>query len=281
MSQIVVATDLSERAERAQRMASLIARQSGAALKLVYAIDAEQPATITEVQRNTATLMLQRLATTIETSDRLACSFEVASASGIEHAISAAVEADTELLVLGSHRQRQLRDLFLGGTSERIIAHVDCPVLVVRAAPLECYRKLLFATDLSEASLETARRLRGLSLTAPLSVTLAHLVGTQDQAPVAYNQMSDTASEAVLANAQSVAAERLQRFVERAGLDAVTQRVEADRRPTAAALMDLAAREGADLIGLSPRQSEGLAGFLRYRLTTRLLNASPVDLLLF
>ncbi|MEX0386818.1 universal stress protein [Spiribacter onubensis] len=281
MSQILLATDLSTRAERAQRMALLIARETGSALKLVYAIDSDQPAAMVEAQRIQAESMLQRLMATIEKADQVACSAEVTTGSGVDAAIQAAVDRETMLIVLGSHRKRQIRDLFLGGTSERILARTDVPILVVRAAPVARYRRLLFATDLSDASMSAARKLAAHPVTAEASTTIVHLVGTEEQSPVAQNQMSDTGRDALMSNEQAMASQRLERFVERAGLDAVSRRVEIDSRPTATALIALASREGADLIALNPRRATGIESFLRYSVTTRLLNSSPVDLLLF
>ena len=280
MRRIVLATDLSDRAERAQRMALLLAREHHYGLKLVYAIDTDQPTAMIDAQRDTANFMLQRLATTIETVDGVACSVAVVSGRGPDEAIRSAVDDTTPLIVLGSHRKRQLRDLFLGGTSERIIAHTDCPVLVVRAAPVERYRRLLLATDLSEGSMARARALGATPVSAGTSTTVVHLVGTQEQSAVPTGRMTDDARDRLLAHDQAVARERLEGFVRNADLGAVGIRVEADTRPTATALMDIAAHEGADLIVLTPRQGEGLDHFLRYRTTTRLLNASPVDLLI-
>jgi len=281
MSRIMLATDLSDRAERAQRMALLLTRETESALKLVYAIDADQPTAMIEAQRNQANSMVQRLAATIEKVDQVACSAEVVIGGGVDAAIQAAVDQETAVIVLGAHRKRQIRDLFLGGTSERIIANTDTPVLVVRAAPVERYRKLLFATDLSDESLAIARQLPTHPVTAGVSTTIVHLVGTQEQSPVAENQMSDRDRDALLAAEQTKATPRLEQFVERAGLETVLQRVEADTRPTATALMDLASITGADLIALNPRRATGIERFLRYSVTTRLLDSSPVDLLLF
>lgn len=280
MSRIVLATDLSDRAERAQHMALLLAREQQCGIKLVYAIDADQPAAMIDTQRNTAHGMLQRLAATIETVDGVACSVAVVNGQGPDEAIRSAVDDTTPLIVLGSHRKRPLRDLFLGGTSERIIAHTDCPVLVVHAAPVERYRRLLLATDLSEASMARARALNTSLVSAGASTTVVHLVGTQEQSAVAAGRMTDDARERLLAHDQAVAREQLEGFIFDADLGPVGTRVEADTRPTATALMDVAAHEGADLIVLTPRQGGGLDHFLRYRTTTRLLNDSPVDLLI-
>ena len=281
MSHVLLATDLSDRAERAQRMALLIARETGSEIRLVYAIDADQPSAMIEAQRSQAQSMLQRLAATIEKADRVACSARVMTGSGVDTAIQAAVDDGTTVIVLGRHRKRQIRDLFLGGTSERIIAHTQTPVLVVRAAPVERYRKLLFATDLSDESLEVAGKLAAHPVTAGLSITVLHLVGTEEQSPVAQNQMTDRGRDALLADEKARAAQRLERFVQRADMGPVSQRVVADPRPAATALIDFASRAGIDLITLHPRKASGVGEFLRYSITTRLLNSSPVDLLLF
>ena len=45
-----------------------------------------------------------------------------------------------------------LRDAILGTTAERLVARCECPILVVRRAPQEEYRKLLAAVDLLPGS---------------------------------------------------------------------------------------------------------------------------------
>ncbi|MEO1138854.1 MAG: universal stress protein [Pseudomonadota bacterium] len=44
-----------------------------------------------------------------------------------------------DLLVIGSHRRRVLRDIFAGTTAERAICSLGCPVLVVNAPPVGPY----------------------------------------------------------------------------------------------------------------------------------------------
>jgi nucleotide-binding universal stress UspA family protein len=60
------------------------------------------------------------------------------------------------------HRADAMKDLFVGTTAERIIRQSDAPVLMVRDNPGGPYRKVLVATDRSEASsraLQAALRL--------------------------------------------------------------------------------------------------------------------------
>ncbi|RZU99236.1 universal stress protein [Spiribacter vilamensis] len=279
MNHLLVATDLSDRSERAQRRATLLARRHGLAIRLVYVIDTDQPAALIESQRDQVSTILQRLARTIETSDGISCSTDVRTAGSIEVGIQSSLSDDTRLIVLGSHRKRPFRDLFLGGTSERIIAHAERPVLVVQGPPIEDYRRVLLTTDLSAGSREAADQLASQSLIADASVTVLHVAGSLERSATASNQATDAGQEKMLAHAQAVAADALDRLVTESNLGMVAQRVEADPRPVAATILEVAEREGSDLIVLAPRQRTGVETFLRYSVTTRMLNASPVDLL--
>ena len=279
MTHLLVATDLSDRSERAQRRATLLARRHGLAIRLIHVIDAEQPDALIDSQHDQATSILQRLARTIETSDGIGCSTDVRTAGSVEAGIHSAVNDETRLVILGSHRKRPFRDLFLGGTSERIIAHAERPVLIVQGPPIEDYRKVLLTTDLSAGSREAADQLAGQSLIADASVMVLHVAGSLEQSATASNQATASGQEKMLAHAQAVAADALNRLVTESNLGMVAQRVEADPRPIAATILEVAEREATDLIVLTPRQPTGVETFLRYSVTTRMLNASPVDLL--
>lgn len=60
--------------------------------------------------------------------------------------------ADCDLIVLGRHGRRPIRDRFIGTTAERVIHKGDVPVLVVHAEPQGPYRRPLMGTDLQDAS---------------------------------------------------------------------------------------------------------------------------------
>ena len=280
MTTYLVATDLSSRAEQALRMAVLLARRSDAALKLVYAIDADQPAALLAAQRESADSMVQRLARTIEQSDGIPCQAEIAIAAGIDDAVLTAAERDTALIILGRHRTRPLRDLFLSSTSERIIAHARCPVLVTQTPPLEPHRKLLIATDLSDEALAAAATLTRHPVTAGLPTTLLHVVGALEDQSAAANRTSTDARDLLVAQAQATAQQRLDRFVDRVGLEPVKTRVECDGRPTATTILDIAGREGVDLIAVHRRPASTVERAFGPSTITRLLNSAPVDLLI-
>jgi nucleotide-binding universal stress UspA family protein len=279
MSHLLVATDLSVRSERAQRRALLLARQHGLAIHLVHVIDADQPSGLIESQQAHINQILQRLARTIETSDGVQCRADVRVAESVEAGLHSATDADTDLVLLGSHRKRPLRDLFLGGTSERIIAHAERPILIVQGPPIEAYHRVLLALDLAAGSAAATDELLRQRLMAETTLTVLHVAGAAEGSAVAANQVTDTGHETLLAQEASMARDALDRLVTASGRPMAGQRVVADPRPVATTVMETAEREGSDLIALAPRQRTVSETFLRYSVTTRLLNASTVDLL--
>ncbi len=64
----------------------------------------------------------------------------------IRHARSVAAD----LVVIGRHGRRPVRDMFIGSTAERVIRAGDLPVLVVSRAGSRGYRRPLLAVDLED-----------------------------------------------------------------------------------------------------------------------------------
>lgn len=61
MKTIMVATDFSERSDRALRRATLLARQFEATMLLVHVVDDDQPRRIVDAERDEATKLLRQM----------------------------------------------------------------------------------------------------------------------------------------------------------------------------------------------------------------------------
>jgi nucleotide-binding universal stress UspA family protein len=72
-----------------------------------------------------------------------------------------------DLIVLGAHGARFLRDLFIGTTAEKVVKEGDRPVLVVKKAPKGPYRRVVAPVDFSDTS---RRALELATLIAPEAV---------------------------------------------------------------------------------------------------------------
>ena len=77
MKKIMLATDFSERSDRALRRATLLARQFGASLSVVHVVDDDQPSRIVESERNAASGLLRELRNTLQSVDGTTCDTRV------------------------------------------------------------------------------------------------------------------------------------------------------------------------------------------------------------
>lgn len=149
---LMVATDLSERSDRALRRATLIAREVGARLSLIHVIDEDQPRRIIEAERNSASAILHEQVSTLREMDGISCTSRVVIGTVFGGIVQATREESPAVLIVGPHRRQELRDLFRGTTAERTIREVSCPVLMVNGPPAAPYRKCMWTTDCSDGS---------------------------------------------------------------------------------------------------------------------------------
>ncbi len=140
LSNLLVPTDFSKGAEAAL----------GCALLLPLAQGAFQPRPDRKRRRTRNDKLASRARG--ETPDRnVAVTSEVLSGEAFVEIIRRSRSLGAELIVIGRHGRRPVRDMFIGTTAERVIRKGDVPVLVVNRKPRSPYRRPLIATDLEDA----------------------------------------------------------------------------------------------------------------------------------
>jgi nucleotide-binding universal stress UspA family protein len=168
MKRILVALDLSPSSEWAFERAVQLAGADEASLDAVHVIDDQLLRYGDQTEEFGASLAaraeakLSRLWSDLPASLRPRFRHAIRTGMPSQGIVAAAAEYGADLIVLGMHRAGAMKDLFVGTTAERIIRQSDAPVLMVRDNPDGPYRKVLVATDLSEASsraLQAALRL--------------------------------------------------------------------------------------------------------------------------
>ncbi|MEZ5738598.1 MAG: universal stress protein [Burkholderiaceae bacterium] len=205
MNSILVATDFSERSDRALRRATMLAKQTGATIALVHVIDDDQPYWIIETERKASARLLGEQATTLRDMDGVTCEAHVVVAAPFAGIVKATQTTAADLLVVGPHRRQVLLDVFIGTTAERTIRSVDCPVLMVNAPPVGAYQQMLLTTDLSPASGSAISTFASLGIAGradlallyvfhdpALGLSRAHTMLKDDENP-AYRKALDTA----------------------------------------------------------------------------------------
>jgi nucleotide-binding universal stress UspA family protein len=256
---LMVATDFSERSDRALRRATLLARQSGAAITLKHVVDDDQPERIVAVERMEAVRLLADLVQTVRQTDGIPCEAEVILADPFEGVVRAVAAKTPDLLVIGPHRRQVLRDIFVGTTAERVLRAVTCPILMANAPPVGLYRRALIATDFSETSAAAAQALLTLGICGGCSLVLLHVFEAPALDLAASPAISGVARQAYLEDARAEALHHLQVFARSAGVDAADLRLRRRQGSAAGEILSLADDEQADLIVVGTRSRSGAA----------------------
>jgi nucleotide-binding universal stress UspA family protein len=172
LKSILVASDLSFRAQPAVRRAVQLADASGARLTVMHVVEDDLLETLARAEIASAEDFL---------SDQIAGLGAMSQAEVVViighafHAIAEEAQARAaDLIVMGAHRRQFLRDVFTGTTIERVTRTAGRPVLMANAKTADRWRKVFIATDLSEASGHAARKAHALGLLDDADITFVH-----------------------------------------------------------------------------------------------------------
>ena len=161
---IVVATDMSEYAGRAERRAAMLARELGSkSLDMLYVIDSlalESLRHLTLPPLDAEQRLMESSRTRMARIEhQLSESYHVPVATTTlnvgrpptEIARYASV-LNAGLVVIGAHGGGFVRDLFVGSMVDKVLRALICPLLIVKREPQVPYHTVLVPVDFSEAS---------------------------------------------------------------------------------------------------------------------------------
>ena len=167
MKQIVVATDLSERSDRAVERALMLAGQHDAACTVVSIVDDALPSELASEVKAGAERQLRAF---LDAHDGGSAEIDVQVGDIVAGVLGMAHERDADLLVLGLHRRREFMDAIRETTMERIVALSQQPVLLVHDPANAPYSSVLVAVGFSDACAAAAAAARRLAPDATQSV---------------------------------------------------------------------------------------------------------------
>ena len=279
MKSIMMASDFSERSDRALRRATLLAKQHGAGLSIVHVVDDDQPRRIVDGEQDMARTLLRQLQATVRDVDGLDCETRVVLGAPFSGIAEAAKAAGPDILVVGPHRRDVLRDVFVGTTAERTIRSVTCPVLMVNAPPVGPYRHILLTTDLSEAAKQAIHTFGALEMHAGARTSIIHVFDAPALNLAMSGSMAKDSREDYLEGERRGAAGELSKFVDALDFGAMNQLVRHNKTALAHDILNASKADGVDLIVVGTRGKTGLSKLFLGSVVAEVLRHADKDVL--
>jgi nucleotide-binding universal stress UspA family protein len=279
VQRIMLATDFSERSDRALRRAVILTRQQGAALEIVHVVDDDRPRRLVDHEVNDARQLLAELARSLKDLDGVACATGVLLDDPFAGIVKAAAKASPDLLVIGPHRRQILRDAFVGTTAERTIRAVRCPVLMVNGPPVGPWRHVLMTTDLSEHAGNALRRCLAAGLPGDAARSLLYVFDAPALRLAMSGSMGKEEQRDYLEDLSREAGLELAQFIGRAGLGQIRRIVQPEEATVAGEIQKTADKEKADLIVVSTQGKGAVSRMVLGSVALQVLKDAQHDVL--
>lgn len=279
MKSILVATDFSERSDRALRRATLLAKGAGARLTLVHVVDDDQPERLLEAERAAAASILNDLIQTLKNADGMECDFRTVEGDPFEGILRAAGDLEPDIVVIGPHRRHALKDVFVGTTAERAIRASRRPILMANGVPAGSYRNTLVAVDLSECSADALRTLKDLVLDKNAAVSVLHVFDAPGTSLMSRASVSENDRRDYVANEARRASQELDTFLKQINFAHFPRLVRHNDSTTADVISKVAQELSADLLVVGTRGRTGIGRLLLGSVTHEVLRKATIDVL--
>jgi nucleotide-binding universal stress UspA family protein len=247
-----------------------LARQTGARLTLVHAVDARQSQRHVRAEVNRAYVHLLSKVDQGFGSDSAAVDVAVRVGGPLDVIATVASEVAADLVVLAAPQRRRL-DSIVGTTAERLLRAIGRPVLVVHREAQDSYRRVAMAVDLSNTSLPMIQTALRLGVLDNAETTLLHANSAPLESTLKTVGVSGQAIEDYRLGWEGDARLRLQAMLTAAEMPVERTRLTVRTESPALAIREVLEREQPELLTI---------GASRWVLIKRLLIGSVTDSLL-
>lgn len=275
----MVATDFSTRSDRAIRRATLLAKTSDATVTLVHVVDNDQPDRVVRAEEAMAVSLLREQAASLREIDAVACGHRVVLGDPFEALVRVAAELRPDLLVVGPHRRQTLRDVFVGTTAERTIRSSIQPVLMANGVPVQTYRRVLVAVDLTDCAADVVRCVAELGFDKHTEVLMTHVFETPGASPLATASMTAVDVKDYLMEEQERAARALAKFLRDQGFVPTGQIPQRCDGTIAKTILAIARETLANLVVVGTRGRTGVSKLLLGSVAEEVLRSANCDVL--
>ncbi|MDP2204872.1 MAG: universal stress protein [Alphaproteobacteria bacterium] len=168
MRNILMASDLSSRSDRAFDRAVQVSKQFKAGLHVLHVLDPDLPMQIQDELLDNAEKTLKAQAGRAQKKVSAAAEKKsagkksagkkdavvVAAGSPAQTILEQSKKLKADLIVTGAHKKDSLRDLFIKSTAEKLLRFSEKPVLVVKNPVKGEYKKIVVGMDFSDHALK-------------------------------------------------------------------------------------------------------------------------------
>lgn len=279
MKRILVATDFSERSDRALRRATLLAKKFGASLSLVHVLTTERTTKLLEAERHAAVMLLGDLEQSLREVDGIACDSCLVQGVPSEEIIKVADASRADMVVVGPHRHEAIKDVFLGTTAELTIRASRRPVLEANGVPAAFYRHALVGVDFSACSADALHAVASLGLAEHVTVSVVHVFDAPARRHMALGSASKDEIEDYVAHEKGRAAQELAVFLRDVNFTPARQLLKVSQVSAAQTICATAHELSADLVVLGTQGRTGLAKFLLGSVAEEVLGRAATDVI--
>ena len=277
---VLVPTDFSKGAELALRRALLLPLAPRAKVDLLHVLPPDLPAKLRAQATADAKHALGEIVarTRKAIGERVTVVPDVRAGEAFVEIIRRSRSLDAQLVVLGRHGRRTIRDRFISTTAERVVRKGDVPVLVVNTPAAHPYRHPLVATDLGDSSTRTIEL--ALQVIGPSSATIhvahaCHIPFEGFVTPTRAGKQTSEYRRTLQQRARGELDRLLARFADRGVQWKSSVRV-GDARSV---LLGEIVRQRADVIALGTHGRSGVAHALIGSVAEWVIEAAPCDVL--
>lgn len=185
---ILLATDFSEQATEAAKVAAALAKTFDAQLHIVHAVPlqvyaADSTAVLQRVEVESGRKALHAYAAKTPQLKSIKHEEIVISAMPTDAIALVVEERKIGLVVVGSHGRSGIKKVVLGSVAESAVRHLHCPVLIVGPQCEQrpgALKSIVLAADLLYSSLRPAQYAASIARQAGTSLTIAHVFPASD-----------------------------------------------------------------------------------------------------
>ena len=276
---ILSATDLFPKSEASIERAGLLADQLGANLTLLHVVEPGESDRALEQTLQTAFAHTRSRGRPPMWRAQSVPHVIVRAGKPAKIIVETAAQTKAQLVVLGPHRKRPLRDALEGTIAEQLVAAKTCPVLVVQDEARRPYRRILLALDFSQASATAIQAAESLVLRpgADARVVHAHEPPYQRMLFNADTNSMERYAEGWRDEAKLV----VQNLLAYASTDAARYDIHIEQKqPAASSILRALTRYEPDVLVLGTRGAGRMRRALMGSVANRVLHAAACDVLI-